>query len=108
MIGELFGSLAAGRVPIPELAAYASSYGASKLLMNPDFARWLYKAPSIINSAPAMMGNSLALAALGNSLSGRKEKRSETQPLEQQIIEGRYARPERDPDEPLRHSTGAL
>jgi hypothetical protein len=108
MVGELFGSLAAGRVPIPELAAYTGAYGASKLLMSPAFSRWLYKAPSIINSAPAMMGNSLALSALGNSLAGRKEKRSEAQPLEQQIIEGRYAQPERDPDEPLRHSTGAL
>jgi hypothetical protein len=97
MVADLFHALGQGRAPIPELVAFTGAYGASKLLMNPAFARWLYRAPSIINSAPAMMGNSLALAALGNSLAGRKEKRVETQPIEEQIVEDRYAPPEGRP-----------
>jgi hypothetical protein len=106
LVADLANALGSGRSPLPELLGFTGAYGVSKLFMRPEFSRWLYKAPSIINSAPAMMGNSLALAALGNSLAGRKEKRVETQPIEEQIVEDRYTRPERDPDQPLQRSIG--
>jgi len=91
MVGELFGSLAAGRVPIPELAAYAGSYGASKLLMSPAFARWLYKAPSLVGSTPSPAGASAALVSLGNALTG--DKKQGTKDVAEQIIGARHARP---------------
>ena len=109
MVGELFGSLAAGRVPIPELAAYTGSYGASKLLMSPAFARWMYKLPSVVNSAPAMMANGIALGSLRESLlrEAGVEQGKRRDSLPEQIAGARYAKepppaPQRDPDQPLR------
>lgn len=79
LIGELVGSLAAGRVPIPELGAYTGVYGVSKLLMNPSFTRWLYKLPNVIAGSPPMMASSLGLAALREAI-GSQQRGSDEAP----------------------------
>ena len=84
IVGELLSQVSIGRMPIPELAGYASAYGVSHLMMSPAFTKWVYKLPSVINGAPPMMASSLAMAALRQTIgqeTGRERHQDKPKPI---------------------------
>lgn len=64
MLAEHFGSLTSH--PLEAALGALGGYGASKALMSPGFARWLYAMPQTMAEAPSRSaGMSQAIAALG-------------------------------------------
>ena len=78
MVTDIMGSLAMGRIPIPELAAYAGSYGVSKLMMSPAFTRWLYKIPQYSSQEEALEALRRAVTGAAGTTVSRQQRSNAT------------------------------